>query len=143
VDAFDAEFFRFLQVVPQLGVEQQRLGRDAADVQAGAAEVAVFFDQGNLQSILAGANGGGVSGRAAADDGDVVGGFGQVGGPSLLMRTVYRTDDLGQTFDSSRVGDGGRGGNSLRSLGLCRVIGGPSTTRFHPQKARMKPLRSG
>ena len=77
VDALDAEFFRVFQVVPEFGVEEQRLGRDAADVQAGAAEESVFFDESGFQAVLAGADGGGVSGRAAADDGDVVDGFGQ------------------------------------------------------------------
>jgi hypothetical protein len=66
VDALDAEFFRVFQVIPEFGIEQQRLGRDAADVQAGAAEESVFFNEGGLQAVLAGANRGGVSGRSAA-----------------------------------------------------------------------------
>ena len=37
-DAVDAEFGRVLEVVPDFGVEEQRLGGDAADVEAGAAE---------------------------------------------------------------------------------------------------------
>ena len=77
VDAFDAEFFRFFQVVPKFGVEQQCFGRDAADVQAGAAEESVFFDECGFQAVLAGADGGSVSGRSAADDGYVVNSFGQ------------------------------------------------------------------
>ena len=77
VDAFDAEFFGVFQVVPEFGVEQQRLGRDAAHVQAGAAEHVVFFDEGGFQAVLAGADGGGVASRTAADDGDVINGFGQ------------------------------------------------------------------
>ncbi len=81
VYAFDAEFFGFFQVVPEFGVEQQRFGRDAADVQAGAAEESVFFDERGLQAVLAGANRGRVSGRSAADDGYVVDGFGQWSSP--------------------------------------------------------------
>ena len=77
VYAFDAEFLCFFQVVPKFGVEQQRLGRDAAYVQAGAAEHVVFFDEGGFQAVLAGADRGGVASRAAADDGDVINGFGQ------------------------------------------------------------------
>ena len=77
VDALDAEFLGVFQMVPKLGVEQQRLGRNAADVQAGAAEERVFFDERSLKAVLAGADGGGVSGRSAADDGDVIDGFGQ------------------------------------------------------------------
>ncbi len=78
VHAFDAEFFCFFQVVPKLGVEEQRLGRDAAHVQAGAAEHVVFFDEGGFQAVLAGADGSGVASRTAADDGDVINGFRQV-----------------------------------------------------------------
>ena len=77
VHAFDAEFLGLFQVIPEFGVEQQRLGRDAAHVQAGAAEESVFFDESGLQAVLAGANRGSVSGRSAADDGYVVSGFGQ------------------------------------------------------------------
>ena len=77
VDAFDTEFLGIFQVIPKFGVEQKRLGRDAADVQAGAAEESVFFDERGFQAVLAGADGGGVSGGAAADNGDVVGSFGQ------------------------------------------------------------------
>jgi hypothetical protein len=72
VDAFDAEFFGVFQVIPEFGVEEQRLGGNAADVQAGAAEESVFFDERGFQAVLAGADGGGVSGGAAADDGDVI-----------------------------------------------------------------------
>ncbi len=78
-----AEFRAFLHVVEDLGVEQQRLGRNAADVQAGAAQVRVFFDKRGLQAELAGANGRGVSGRSAADDGYVVDGLWQVLAPIL------------------------------------------------------------
>ena len=69
------------QVVPELGIEQQRLGRDAAHVQAGAAEHVVLLDECGLQSILAGADGGGVAGRTAADDGNVINGFRQRSAP--------------------------------------------------------------
>ena len=86
VHAFDAEFLGLFQVVPEFGVEQQSLGRDAADVQAGAAEESVFFDERGFQAVLAGADGGGVSGRAAADDGYVVNGFGQWNGPHYSKR---------------------------------------------------------
>jgi len=43
VNAFDAEFFGFFQVIPQFRVEEQRLGRNAADVKAGTAEKSIFF----------------------------------------------------------------------------------------------------
>ena len=77
VHTFDAEFLGVLQVVPEFGIEQQCLGRNTADVQAGAAEEAVFFDECGLEAPLASADGGRVSGGATADDGYVVCGFGQ------------------------------------------------------------------
>ena len=67
-----AEFLRRLQVVPDLGIKQQRLGGDAAHVQASAAEFVVFLDEGDFQSELPGAYGRGITGRAAADDGHVI-----------------------------------------------------------------------
>ena len=79
--ALDAEFLGIFQVIPYLGVKQQRLGRDAADVQAGSAEKTIFFDQGGFQAVLSGADGSGVTGRAAADDCDVINSFGQGDAP--------------------------------------------------------------
>src|SRR3954469_15823967 len=67
-----AEFFAFFQMVGQLRVEQQRLGRDAAHMQAGAAELVVFLDERDFQAELAGADGGSVTGGAGANDGNVV-----------------------------------------------------------------------
>ena len=78
VHALDAKFFRVFEVVPQLGIEQQRLGGNAAHMQAGAAEHIVFLDEGGFQTPLARANGGGVPGRPAADDGDVINSFRQL-----------------------------------------------------------------
>ena len=88
VDAFDAEFLGVFQVIPEFGVEQQSFGRDAADVQAGAAEESVFFDESGFQAVLTGANGSGVSGRTAADDGYVVDCVGKV--------ILYRRDVEGK-----------------------------------------------
>src|SRR3954469_16253783 len=53
LSADHAELFAFLQMVRQFGVEQQRLGRDAAYVQAGAAELVVFLNERRLQAKLA------------------------------------------------------------------------------------------
>ncbi len=108
IHAFDAEFLGVFQVIPELGVEQQRLGRNAADVQAGAAEVRVFLDQGSLQAVLAGADGGSVSGRAAADDGYVVNGVRQRRAPLVM-------DETEQTNDSNS------GRECTGSSQLCRV----------------------
>ena len=48
-DALDAEFLGIFQVVPDFGVEQQGFRRDAAHVQAGAAQVGIFFDECSLE----------------------------------------------------------------------------------------------
>ena len=55
------------------GAFQQGFGRDAADVQAGAAEGRSGFDAGGFVAKLGGADGGDVATGAAADDDDVVG----------------------------------------------------------------------
>jgi len=53
---------------------QQRLGRDASPVQAGAAEQ-VLFDQGDRLAALGGAPRGGVCAGSAAEADEIVGGF--------------------------------------------------------------------
>ena len=78
-----AKLGAFLHVVVDFRVEQQGLGRNTADVQAGSAQLVVFLDKGGLQAELAGANGGGVSSRAAADDGYVINGVRQFRAPIL------------------------------------------------------------
>ncbi len=85
---FQAKFRAFFYVVVDLGVKQQGLGRNTADMQTGAAEVWVFLDQRGLQAQLTRANGGGVSGRAAADDGYVINGVRQSSAP--LYRLKFR-----------------------------------------------------
>src|SRR6185312_6117025 len=50
-----------------LGGMQQRLGGDAADVQAGAAEAAALVDAGGGEAQLSGPDGGVVAAGAAAD----------------------------------------------------------------------------
>ncbi len=72
VDVVDAVLGGVLEVVPEFGVEEQGLGGDAADVQAGAAEDVGGFDERDLEAELSGANGRRVAGRAAADDCHVI-----------------------------------------------------------------------
>ena len=50
---------------------QQRLGGDAADVEADAAEALVALDEHGLQAEVGGAEGGGVAAGARADDDDI------------------------------------------------------------------------
>ena len=65
------------RVLVLLGGFEQRLRRDAADVEAGSAErplagrVRPFLDAGGLQAELGGADRGDVAGRTGADDDDV------------------------------------------------------------------------
>ena len=60
---------RFLE---QLGGMQQRLGGDAADVEAGAAEGGALLHHGHLHAELRRADGAHVAARAGADDDQVV-----------------------------------------------------------------------
>jgi hypothetical protein len=68
----DAVLLGVLEMVVDLGVEEQRFGRNATPQQAGAAELFVVVDERGLQAVLSGANGGGVSGGASAEDRNVV-----------------------------------------------------------------------
>ena len=70
--AVDAVFAGVQEVLPDIGRVQQRFGRDAADMQAGAAQLGVFFDDGGLQAVLPGANRRRVAAGAAPDDNHVV-----------------------------------------------------------------------
>ena len=60
------------EVLPKVGRMEERLGGDAADVQASAAELRIFFDNRGLQAVLAGANCGRISAWTAADDDQIV-----------------------------------------------------------------------
>ena len=85
---FEAEFFGALKVIVNIGVVQENFGGDAAHVQASAAEKGIFFDDGDLQAPLRGANGGDVSARSAADDHDIV--FSQTSPPPAILRDLRR-----------------------------------------------------
>src|SRR5437764_10944638 len=71
-DAFYAKFLGIFQVVPNLSVEQQRFRRNAAHMQACAAEIRVLLNESGFQAVLARADGGSVSGRAAANHCNVI-----------------------------------------------------------------------
>ena len=68
----DAPLLRVLDDLQRVRVLEQRLGRDAAPQQAGAAERLLLLDDGDLQSELRGADRGHVAAGAGADDDDVV-----------------------------------------------------------------------
>jgi hypothetical protein len=79
-------------VIEHFRIEKQGFSRNAADVQAGPTKVWVFFDQGRGKAKLAGANGGGVSSRTAADDGYVVNGVSHLG-CSVLQKVILPYDE--------------------------------------------------
>jgi hypothetical protein len=59
-----------MHVVEDFGRAQQRLGRDAAPVEADAAEI-VALDDCRLEAELSGADGGDIAARTGADDHNV------------------------------------------------------------------------
>src|SRR5690606_31601618 len=67
----DAELGAVARGVGDLGGVEQGLGRDAADVQAGAAEL-VLLDQGDAEPELGGMQGAGIAAAARSQDDDVV-----------------------------------------------------------------------
>ena len=75
LNALDAKLLGFLQVVPQLGVEQQRLGRNAAHMQARPAQLRACVDQRHLQPVLRPANRRRISRRPAANHCHVINRF--------------------------------------------------------------------
>ena len=64
----EAEFRGVLEGVVNFRVMQQHFGGDAADVQAGAADVGIFLNDRGFQSVLPGANRGYIAARSAADN---------------------------------------------------------------------------
>ena len=69
---FEAKFLGALEVVINISVMQENLGRDAADMQASAAKKRILLDHGNFQSPLRGANRGHITARTAPDYDQVV-----------------------------------------------------------------------
>ena len=76
-----------LHVVVDLRRAQQRLGRDAAPVEADAAEIIALDDRG-LEAELRGADGGDIAAGAGADDDDVEAGVGHWTSCLLLVTSA-------------------------------------------------------
>ncbi len=70
--AVDALFGGVQEPLPDVRGMQESLGGNAADVQTGAAQLGIFFDDGGLQAVLARANGRRVASRATAQDNHVI-----------------------------------------------------------------------
>ena len=70
--AMDPVFFRVQEALPNVGGVEERLGRNAAHMQAAAAQFGVFFNECGFQAVLAGANGRRITTGTAPDDDHVV-----------------------------------------------------------------------
>src|SRR5262249_1272353 len=69
----DAETGKILlRHLVEFGCVQQRLGRDTADIETGAAKTIALFDDRRLEAQLGAARGAVVAAGAGADDDDVV-----------------------------------------------------------------------
>src|SRR5262249_43762725 len=80
----------------EFGGMQQRFGGDAADIEAGAAELVALLDQGGLEAELGAARGAVVAARPRADDDDVVA-IAHVRNPSARKsRELYAPNPKGQ-----------------------------------------------
>ena len=82
----------------QLGSMQQRLRRDAADVEAGAAEGLALLDHRHLHAELRRADGADIAAGAGADDDEVVG-----HGVEVTPRRMAQAIAIGQLFDFLRL----------------------------------------
>ena len=69
----DAPLLRVLNDLERVRVLEQRLGRNAAPDQAGAAERLLLLDDGDLLAELRGADRGNIAARAGANHDDIVG----------------------------------------------------------------------
>jgi hypothetical protein len=80
-------------MVIHFSVKEQGLSRDAAHVQAGAAEPVFFFNEAGFQSKLAGAESGCVSAGTSADNGNVINSIWHSRAPSGGKSTREQTGD--------------------------------------------------
>ena len=118
-----------------LGTGQQRLGRDAADIEAGAAQRLALFDAGRLQAELCCADGGNVTAGSTADDDNVVGFlrhlffFASVGssraGHALRMRFMALQAARGNRSNCAQT----HGNGWIPALPRCLVAHGSAHTR--------------
>ena len=101
VFALEAFVGGVLEALPDIGGVEEGFGGDATDVQAGAAELGVLFDDGGFQAVLAGPDGSGIASRPAANDDQIVGHRSSVASRKLDYRRRREGD--------SRCGIGGFG----------------------------------
>ena len=111
---FDAVFHQVFHFVNHGRVVQQRFGRDAAHVQAHAAQGAVLLDDGGFQAFVGCGKGSGIAAGAAAQYHHVVFGIGRTG--------KLRGLRCGRSGFGSFLGRGGRCGG-FRRFGSSRRTG--------------------
>ncbi len=70
--------FGMKEAIPNVGGVEKSLGRDAADVEAGAAQLRVLFNDCCFESVLPGAHGSRVSTGSTPDDDHVISHFSSV-----------------------------------------------------------------
>ncbi len=68
----DSVLLRVEEALPNIGRMEESLGRNTPDVQAGAAELGVFFNYRGLQTVLTRTNGRRVSTGTAPDDDHII-----------------------------------------------------------------------
>ncbi len=90
--ALDALFGGVHEVLPQVGGVEQRLGGDAADVQASSAQLGIFFNNRGLQAVLAGADRRGVATRTTPNHNQVISHF-------IFQDNIRGSPDLGPVLE--------------------------------------------
>ena len=128
------------EVVPrlleQLGGVQQRLGRDAADVEAGAAMRRALLDHGDLQAELRGADGADIAAGAGADDDEIVGAHCHSAGSLSFIADTVRTDRAQPAWRSPRSHNHSLAhAASVSTLSGCRCLIGSMPTPQEEQGA--------
>ena len=73
-----------LCLVQHVGGMQERFGRDAAHVQAGAAQRFAPLDAGGFQAQLGATNGGNIAARTGANHDDIIAGHGVLLGENCV-----------------------------------------------------------
>src|SRR6185437_5073971 len=113
---------------------QQRLGRDATDIETSAAETAALLDAGGTEAQLRCADGGDVAAGAAADDDDVVCWFGHrlLACLSFPLPPLLPSPRGGEEWSDYQTSNSIRSGFSTHSLTRTRKVTAsrPSTTRW-------------
>ena len=132
-----------LRDLQRVRVLEQRLGRDAAPVQAGAAEHRRALDDRGLQPELRGADGGDVAAGSGADDDDVVFvGHGRRYDSFLLMEDSGTNDtEAGCAARGPEASAPAAPGRAARpeSGGACSRSAAPSTTGSAPRACARTP----